>query len=233
MNIIKTDATITKLTPLSRTAMAVTFTNEKPLEFEAGSFVNVFIEQNGEMIRRAYSLSTKDSHNNELEISVRKTINGKMSPLFWNTSSIGMKVSLMGPLGVNTADKMHAPHLFLFGFGIGAGAVKALLEENLKKNPEKYITLVTGSRTIDEIIYKDYFDTLANTNNNFTVDYVLSDASGDNGFKKGYIQNHLARYDFNNSDVFVCGQEVACLALVDTVKATTPENCTYYVEGFH
>jgi hypothetical protein len=65
------------------------------------------------------------------------------------------------------------------------------------------------------------------------VDYVVSKAEVSSLYKKGYLQEHLSGLDFTNSDVYVCGQENACLELVSTVKQTAPANCNFFIEGFH
>jgi ring-1,2-phenylacetyl-CoA epoxidase subunit PaaE len=233
MPIIKTDAVITALTDLTPTARAVTFKTITPFTFHAGSFVNVFIEVNGEMLRRAYSISANDVVTGEFTISVRRTIDGKMSPLFWDESTIGKTISIMGPLGVNTVDKFTHPTVYLCAYGVGGGVIKAVLEHVLTEPRVSKIVLMTGSRTQDEILYRDYFNELAVVDNRLTVEHIISDKTEISTYKKGYIQDFVSRYDFSNSDVFVCGQEAACNGLVEAVKATNPTDVTFYVEGFH
>jgi ring-1,2-phenylacetyl-CoA epoxidase subunit PaaE len=233
MPIIKTDAVITALTDITPTARAVTFKTTTPFTFHAGNFVNVFIEVHGEMLRRAYSISSNDAVNSEFTISVRRTIDGKMSPVFWDESTIGKTISIMGPLGVNTVDKFTHPTVYLVAFGVGAGVIKAVLEHVLAEPRVTKIVLLTGSRTQDEILYRDYFNELAVTNKQLTVEHIISDKAELSTYKKGYIQDHVGGYDFTNSDVYVCGQEAACNGLVDAVKATNPNDVSFFVEGFH
>ena len=138
----------------------------------------------------------------------------------------------MGPLGLNTADKMKSDKVFLFGFGVGAGVVKSLAEHIASRPDLKSLTIVTGNRNIEEILHKDYFDQIAATHKNINVTYVVSDKN-QTTYPTGYIQEHIGNYNFNNADVYMCGQGVACQGLETEIKKTTPQNCNFFIEDFH
>lgn len=233
MSIKKTLGTILEITDLSKTAKEVKIKLKEPLNFIAGHFINIFITIDGEKIRRAYSISSSDQEQNIITISVRLSPQGKMTPLFWNKDLMGEEIEIMGPLGLNSADKMLQPNIYLFAFGIGAGVVKSLLEHFENKPSVQKIILMTGSRSEDEIIYKDFFDAFEKKSTKLHNKYIVSQSSEDSKFKKGYIQEHVSGLDFNNSDVYVCGQEVACNALIEKVKITNPKNCNLFIEAFH
>jgi aquacobalamin reductase/NAD(P)H-flavin reductase len=229
----KLTGTITAVTDLSQTAREITITPSEPIDFIAGSFMNMFIEKDGEKLRRAFSIASSDTKGDQISLAIRLTPTGAVTPLFWTTDIVGTEVDLMGPMGLNTADKMAQPNVFLFGFGIGAGVVKSLADHFANKNTTKSLTIITGSRNDTEVVYETYFDILAATHPNVQVTYVVSTASANPKYKTGYIQHHLAAYNFDNSDVYVCGQEKACDDLVNTVKQHNPSNCHFFVEGFH
>jgi NAD(P)H-flavin reductase len=233
MSIKKTYGTILKIKDLSKTAKEVQIKLKEPLNFIAGHFINIFIVINGEKTRRAYSISSSDQEQNIITLSVRLSPQGKMTPLFWNKNLTGEEVEIMGPLGLNSADKMLQPNIYLFAFGIGAGVVKSLLEHFENKPSVQKIILMTGSRTEDEVIYKDFFDSIQTKSNKLQNTYVVSQPNTDSEFKEGYIQDHVEGLNFNNSDVYVCGQEIACNALVEKVKITNPKNCNLFIEAFH
>lgn len=224
---------ITKIIDLSPTAREVIITLSEPLEFEAGSFVNIFIDKDGEKLRRAFSISSSNTETKQISVSIRLTPNGAVTPLFWEDNIIGTPVELMGPLGLNTADKMFNKRIFLFGFGVGAGVVKSVAEHFSRQSEIESIVIMTGNRSEEDILHRDFFDKLAEQHSNVAVSYILSVDDPSPNYKKGYIQNHLNELDFNNSDVYVCGQEVACNALVETIKSYQPENCHFFIEAFH
>ena len=114
----KTLGTDLEINNLSKTVKEIKFSLPEPFDFIAGSFVNIFIDIMGEKVRRAYSISSSDKDNKSFAISIRLKPDGKMSKEFWDKNLIGEKIELMGPLGLNTADKMKQSKIYLFGFGI-------------------------------------------------------------------------------------------------------------------
>jgi len=233
MNSIKQiNGTITNVRDLSPTARLYTIKPKEPLDFIAGAFVNMFVEHDGKTIRKAFSISSSDREQAQFTFSIRLSPGGELTPLLWNEDFTNKTVKLMGPLGTNTADKMTSKKIFLFGFGVGAGVVKSLADNIATRPNIESLVIMTGNRNIEEILHKDYFDTLAKENEHVSVTYVVSDKE-QTKYPSGYIQNHLSKYNFSNSDIYVCGQTVACTALENTVKATNPQNCKFFIEDFH
>ncbi len=233
MPIKKIKGTITAVSDISSTAREVELTLSEPMLFIAGSFVNMFIENDGEVLRRAFSISSSEEETSQVRLSIRLNPGGGVTPLFWNDDIVGKDVEVMGPLGLNTADKMKSENIFLFGFGVGAGVIRSLAEHFVRARDLTSLTIVTGSRTETEILHKDFFDALATKNKNVSVDYVLSKPPADSSYKEGYIQQHLNGLDFNNAHVYVCGQEAACDELVGIIESQKPIDCEFMVEGFH
>jgi NAD(P)H-flavin reductase len=229
----KTLGIITEITDLSKTTKEIVFKTPEPFDFIAGSFVNIFIDILGEKVRRAYSISSSDKKNQSFSISVKQKLDGKVSSIFWNKNMVGEKIEIMGPLGLNTADKMRKNKIYLFGFGIGAGVVKSLADHFSKTDTVTDLVIMTGSKFEDEIIYKEYFDELVKNNNKVRTSYIVSRPGESTCFPKGYIQDYISDFDFNNSDIYVCGQELACNELVAKIKSKEPTNCGFFIESFH
>ena len=232
MSIKKMHGTITKVTDLTPTAKQLTFSLPDAMPFIAGSFVNVFFTHDGATTRRAYSISSSDEKKHEINLSIRHNLKGIMSPQMWLRDFTGEQVELMGPLGVNTADKMKEPHAFLFGFGIGTGVIKSVAEHLIHREGLESLTVMTGNRGVDELVHKDYFDALS-SDPRVSVSYIVSIEDPTGVYPKGYIQDYIGGLDFNHADVYVCGQEIACATLVEKIKATNPEHCNFFIEGFH
>ncbi len=228
----QTTGIITSVRDLSPTAREYTVTPAEPLAFTAGAFVNTFFEHNGKTIRRAFSLSSSDTDNQSFTLSIRHNLQGELTPILWEHDFTGKTIKLMGPLGLNTADKMPANKIFLFGFGIGAGVVKSLADHMVKRPELEQLTIITGNRSIDEILHQDYFDTLDKEHNKVSVTYIVSDKN-QSQYKTGYIQDHVQAYDFADSNVYICGQTVACTALQTAIENRQPKNCHFFIEDFH
>ncbi len=224
---------ITHIIDLSKTAKEITISLPKPLEFRAGSFVNVFMDINGQKIRRAYSISSSEQNTQQITITVRLSPDGAMTPIFWNQDMIGHQIELMGPLGVNTVDKMHHKKIYLFAFGVGAGVVRSIAEHFIHRDPLEHLTIVTGSKSENEMLYQEYFDQLSHESAVVKTLHVVSKPNEGSNIPKGYIQHHIDIFDFNHSDVYICGQESACADLVNKIKSTNPDDCEFFIEAFH
>ena len=231
-SISKQTVTITKIVDLTPTAKELTLSLETQLAFAAGSFINLFIECDGEVARRAYSISSSDSRQHQVTITVRRNTVGKVSNYFWTNDCLGKTVEVMGPLGLNTVNKMANSTVYLFGFGIGAGVVKSLADHLTARPETEQVCIMLASKTSDDLIYQSYFTDLCSLHSKVSVQYVLSrDQHTDH--LHGYIHDHIDHLDFSNSDVYVCGQESACDSLVEKIEIRDPINTTYLVEGFH
>lgn len=233
MKIKKMHATVSAITDLSKSARDYTLTLPENLDFIAGQFVNIFMDINGKKVRRAYSISSSDSIQNSITVSIRHSPDGIMTPVMWSRDMTGETVELIGPLGFNTGDKMHTKETYLFGYGVGAGVVKSILDHVLEEGCATTIVVVTGSRSEDEILHKAYFDHVAETHPQVEIRYAISQPEVHTGLRKGYIQDNIEGIDFSDSDVYACGQEKACNSLVEKIKTQNPTNCNYFIEAFH
>ncbi len=232
MIIRKLTGIIQKYIDLSASSREFVLTLSDDLDFLPGAFINVFAEVNGEKVRRAYSISSPPNNPREVTLSIKKTPGGIMSSFLWDESILGTELEIMGPLGLNTIDTITPGKVFLFGFGIGVSVIKPIAEI-LSRDTSREIYICTGSRSEDEILYKSIFDALAQTNPNVHVRYIVSRPKSPGVWMRGHIQDHIDDYDFNNSHVYICGQEQACTDLSEYIQKKNPLNCTFSIEGFH
>ncbi len=223
---------VKKIVDLSPTAREITFSLDKPIDFKSGSFVNMFTTVDGSKMRRAYSLSSSPHSKEEISLSVRRAKQGIVSPIFWDSNIHEQEFSFMGPLGVNTSDKMVHENIFLFAYGIGISVIKSILFDVLERDNVKNVTLVTGNRDESELLYREYLDSLASDHPKLTVRYVLSESTDNTYPYQGYIQNNIADLDFTASDAYICGPTKACESLIETIEKKHPADCAIHVEKF-
>lgn len=234
MTIKKLAANISSFRDLSPTAREITLDLPESLGFTAGAFVNTFFDVGGEIIRRAYSLSSDESDQRHITLSIRKVPGGKAAGFFWKPDIVGSSVSIMGPLGVHTADKLTKRKLFLFGFGIGISVVMAMFRHALRRKDIDEIVVMTGARDESESIYLDEIETLAQTDKRVTLRHVLSrpQRAGALDSRTGYIQDHIDGFTFDDADIYICGHKAACDKLVETIQKTHPNGCVFHTEAF-
>ena len=201
MNIKKITGKIIKISDLSKTAKEIMIDLSEPLEFNPGSFVNVFFDINGEKVRRAYSISSTSKNNKNITLSIRLSPNGAVTPIFWKKDMIGEQIELMGPLGLNTVDKMNQNKIYLFAFGIGVGVVKSIADYFTETKKVNNLTIISGSRCEEEILYNDYFKEISDKYKNVSFSNIVSRGDLESKIRVGYIQDFISDFDFNDSDV--------------------------------
>lgn len=232
MKIIKTKGKIIGITELSESAREIHIKMRDELDIVAGCFINIFLEIDGKKLRRAYSISSDPKEKINITLSIRKNNSGTVSPIFWKNDIIGTEFEIMGPLGLNTADKISHTKLFLVGFGIGVSVIKSILHNALVNNKVEEIHILTGSSNEKEVLYKELF-TRDFHKKIKSVKHVISNPFNEKYHYFGFIQNHISQYNFSDSDIYICGMEQACEDLTKNIQSRGFKNMTFFIEGFH
>ncbi len=233
MTIRQMKATVREAIDISPTAREVRLSLPEPLSFMPGAFVNVFVTREGKRERRAYSISSDYRNQKEIALSIRRGASPtSLSPVFWEKGVEDLEVSIMGPLGLNTAEKINHSKVYLFGFGIGVSVIKSLAQYLLDQEDIEEVIVVLGSRSETEILYKDFFELLQEQDVRLKLRFVLSRPEDAAYPYQGYVQDHIEDYDFNDSTVYLCGQGDACVTLRAKIEAKHPENVQFLIESF-
>ena len=234
MTLIQTTGTIHSITTLSPTAKEIVLKTEQPLTIVAGQFINLFVEADGETHRRAYSIASAPGTTDTFSLAIRNNPHGKISKLFFEETDTELKkrtFKIMGPLGMNTENKITQDTVYLCGFGIGVSVVKAMTLGLLAREHPPVIHVLLGCRNRADMMYKDFFENLADKNK-ITIRYTIADDEGAAYPFVGYVQQHINDYDFNNALVYACGQEIACASLQQAIQEKT-DTAQFMIEAFH
>lgn len=232
MTIKRMAASISAVTDISPTAREVTLRLPEPLDFVPGAFVNVFMDSSGTRLRRAYSISSDEDDQDMVTLSIRKGSVGGMSERFWDENIERVPLQIMGPLGLNTADKITGTNVFLFAFGIGVSVIKGLLPHLLRRKDITQITVMTGSRNENEALYRDFIEDASMRDPRLNVKMVLSQPSDVAYPFKGYLQDHLDGLDFTDASIYICGSKAATESLRDAIQRTGSSVREFLLEAF-
>lgn len=225
-------ARIRKVTTLSPTAKEVTLQLPESLGFLPGAFVNVFMEHNGARMRRAYSVSSDEDVQNTITLSIRKGSVGGMSERFWDKGVEQVPLEIMGPLGLNTADKITGTKVFLFGFGIGVSVIKGLLPHLLRRDNITKITVLLGSRSEEEVLYRNFFEGLSVRDPRLVLRMVISRPLDSTYPFQGHLQDHVNGLDFEDASVYICGSKVAVESLKAKIEEGSSKPKEFLLEAF-
>jgi len=191
----------------SPTIKTVALKPEKPLHFKAGQFVEMTIPGLGEA---PFTPSSSPYEKQKIEISIMKAgmVTDKIHEL-----KKGDTVGLRGPYGNEyPLSDYEGKEILLVGGGVGLAPLRALflaLVHDIKKY--KGITFCCGSRTPDDIIYKDsvldkWQKMGKKVNFRVTVDKGDDKWKGNVGLVTTALDN--LKIDLKNSVAIVCGPPI-------------------------
>lgn len=188
-------------------------------EYKPGQFLDIRVNINGDIQRRAYSISTSPHTDSELAITVKEIEEGYVSRYLVRKLNEGDWLEVSKPLGKFTFN-LEPDHNYLyvmFAGGSGITPIFSQLKSILVVEPKSKVFLVYSNKYKNEIIYHDELEALkVRFSNRFQVFYVLTRASGDAGFihtriDKPFVKQFLNNYVFNTNGDFsekhfsICG----------------------------
>mgnify|MGYP001825290606 FL=1 len=145
--------------------------------FRPGQYVNLFLDVDGVMTSRPYSICSPPG-SDTLDLTVKEKPGGFVSPYLLSELQIGVEVETTGPKG----KFYHEPLIdggdlvFLAG-GSGITPFMSILKHMLEKSQTEppNMHLLYGSRTPEDVIFGQQLEALAASHSNFNYTLVISE----------------------------------------------------------
>ncbi len=185
---------------------------EKLAYFSAGQYLSITLNIGEAILTRPYSISSSpsDALNGFYQITVKRVANGLATNYILDTWKVGDEVNTSAPLGEFSYEPLRDAENVI-GLAGGSGITPFLsLARAIECGDEVLsLTLLYGSRTKSDILFKDEFDRIANSSDRFNVVYVLSDEK-DSEYENGFLTAELIkRYAPSDKpySIFMCGPQ--------------------------
>ena len=214
-------ATVRRIVQLTPTIKALHLALDKPIEFQAGQYMQLEIPGLGQS--RAFSIANSPAAvkaSCELELNVRIVAGGKGTAYLHQTLREGDRLRLAGPYGRFFVRRSAArPMVFMAG-GSGLSSPRSMIRDLLEGGCTLPITLVYGQRVREELYYDDEFQALADRHATFSYVPALSnepegsDWRGARGFVHEAAKAHFGG-SFAGHQAYLCGPPPmveACIA---------------------
>ena len=200
---------------------AAVFLFEKPdheaFRFEAGQYITVKVDINGQSERRAYSLCTSPD-DAEMGFCVKRLSGGKVSNYLLDKVQEGQILDIMPPEGrfVARTNPDQRKTYYLIGAGSGITPLMSIARKVLEDESGSTIHLLYGNRSEDTIIFKREIEEMEERyRGQFNVKHILSQpakkkASGIGGLfgmKKPSWQGRIGRIDAQELRLFLAENE--------------------------
>jgi len=145
---------ITNITQLTADAVAISFdvSDNALFQFEAGQYITIKNDINGEEVRRAYSICSTNKEG--VTIGVKKVESGKMSTFLTEKIKVGDMLEVMPPSG-NFVIKRDNKHIVGICAGSGVTPILSMIKTELAKDSAAKFTLIYGNKTKDSSMFSD------------------------------------------------------------------------------
>ncbi|MBQ7957971.1 MAG: iron-sulfur cluster-binding domain-containing protein [Clostridia bacterium] len=183
--------------------------------FGAGKYLTVFETIEGMPVTRAYSISSspKDSLEGKYVLTIKLVGGGLMSKYIFDNWKVGTEVEVSAPSGNFEYQPIRdAKKVICIAGGSGITPFISMANAIADGDEDFEMTLLYGSRNIDNILFKDELKELEEKCDKIKVVHFLSDkyAKIPRGCRKGFIDakriKELAPKDEPYS-IFICGPQ--------------------------
>ncbi len=179
--------------------------------FEAGQYINVFVELDGIRTSRPYSIATAPHQRAYFDIIVARKAGGFVSDYLIDALKVGDTLTSTGPMGVFRYQPVHHKrHQVMLAGGSGITPMQSMILDCLAQGCDRELTLFYGARKLEYATNHEMFKQLDERYGNFHYIPVLSDEEQE-GYEKGFISKELIKKyvtDVSDATFFVCGPEV-------------------------
>jgi ring-1,2-phenylacetyl-CoA epoxidase subunit PaaE len=131
--------------------------------YKQGQYLTLRFIENGEEIRRSYSICSAPHESGELRVAVKRVKGGKISNLLNEAIATGSEIDVMTPMGTffKEIDPAHDLHYVLIAGGSGITPMLSILKTVLLAEPASRITLLYANNDEPSIIFRKAIDELA------------------------------------------------------------------------
>jgi ferredoxin-NADP reductase len=212
--------------------------NPALFRFDAGQFLTLELEIDGETINRCYTISSSPTRPDRLSITVKRTPGGVVSNWLHDNLQPGMSLHALGPAGEFCASHHPAQkYLFLSG-GSGITPLMSMSRSAHDLAEPCDIVFVHSARTPRDIIFRTELGLMAANQPGFRTAFVCERRDGEPGWAAptGFLNLPLLKLiapDFAEREVFCCGPAPYMAAVRAMLAEAGFDMRRYHEESFN
>ncbi len=201
---------IIKETESTSTLRLVSTTGYLP-PFQAGQYINLFVEINGVRTSRPYSISSPPNQVGYYDLTVRGLQEGFVSDHLLGRVSVGDLLTTTSPTGNFYYNPLfHGKDLVFIAGGSGITPFMSMIREVTDRRLDRQIHLIYGSRNELDVVFKKELNERTINHDNLLVTHVVSEP--DEGFQgiSGFITADVIKKSVGSLSekmFYVCGPE--------------------------
>ncbi|MCP4539398.1 MAG: 2Fe-2S iron-sulfur cluster binding domain-containing protein [Chloroflexi bacterium] len=182
--------------------------------FRPGQYVNVFVDVDGVLTSRPYSIASAPG-GDMLDLTVRDKPGGFVAPYLLHEVQVGDELESTGPEGSFYHEALiDGDELVFFAGGSGITPFMSIVRDAFGSGAETSplrIHLLYGSRVPEDVIYSDELAELAASHSNFNYSLVISEPPPGFDGLAGFLDADLIKKrvgDVTGKTFYICGPNV-------------------------
>jgi ferredoxin-NADP reductase len=195
--------------------------------FQAGQYINLFVDVGGIRTSRPYSIASAPTQTGYYEIAVRRVDDGFVSNYLLDELKVGALLQSSSPSGNFHYNPLYqGGNLVFIAGGSGITPFMSMIREMADRNTARRVHMFYGSRIEEDVIYLDELKRMEANHKNFSFDIVVSEPADDYTGKKGFMNAELIKNTISPGDwtFFVCGPEAMYnFCLPELEKLSVPQ----------
>ena len=199
---------VEELSWISPTVFRIRFSTSKRFTFKAGQFVSVIIPRaDKESVKRCYSIASapKENGDNSYELCV-KVVPGGIGSTYLAGLKVGHRFEARAPFGHFTMKSKPGRNIVFISTATGIAPFRSMVfdREFHETTRPKRVVFLSGSRTEDEILYRDEIEQTGVE----VVRAVSEPGTTFQGFKgrvTDYLRSLPNTWCWHDTDFYICG----------------------------
>ena len=191
---------------LTHDVFQLTMELEEPIEFKAGQFITLKLDDRIPPAFRAYAIASAPQNPNEIELCIKLVPDGRGTP-WLNEKPIETEIPFMGPNGDFVNKTAKDKKILFIATGTGLAPFKSIVDDELAKGNDQEMHILFGVRHEKDVFYEGWFKKTAEKHPNFSYTITLSrpekDWHGSQGRVTAVLEN--MEIDLENTEVYICG----------------------------
>lgn len=209
----------------------------RPFDFEAGQFITIRVEIDGELMTRCYTIASPPTRPDRLAITVKRVADGVVSNWLHDNLEPGAWISMHAPAGAFVLPEEDAPKYLFLSAGSGITPVLSMTRTLYDLGSEADILFVHSARTPADIIYRGELEAMARLMPNLrVVEICEGDAPTERWMGlQGRISKPVLEIlapDLNERETFICGPAGYMAAAKSLLEELDYDMDKYHEESF-
>jgi ferredoxin-NADP reductase len=180
--------------------------------FQAGQYINLFVDIGGVRTSRPYSISSSPTQVGYYDITIRRLEDGFVSSYVLDDVKVGDEFESTSPSGTFHYNPLfHGDDLVFLAGGSGITPFMSMIREVADRGLSRCIHLIYGSQDPKDMIFHDELKRIVEKHPNITLSVVISRPPQDYCGLSGFITADLMKDvlgDLSSKTFYLCGPEV-------------------------